>query len=159
VEKILVRGVTKDSDIAQISVMGVQDKPGMAFKLFSALAKENIKVDLIIQSIGTDKTNDISFTISQEKLEDALSLINSRLELLGAREVKYSDEYAKVSIVGAGMVNNHNVAAMMFEALYNMDINIHMIATSEIKISVLIDKSDADRAVNAIHERFGLGET
>jgi aspartate kinase len=157
VEKMLVRGVTKDSDIARISVMGVQDRPGMAFKLFSMLARENIKVDLIIQSIGTDKTNDISFTISKDKLKDVLELINGRLELFGAKEVKYSDKYAKVSIVGAGMVNNPDVASMMFEALYNMDINIHMIATSEIKISVLIDENNADRAVNAIHERFGLG--
>ncbi|MGI6776932.1 MAG: aspartate kinase [Acetivibrionales bacterium] len=158
VEKMLVRGVTRDSNIARIAVIGVEDKPGMAFKLFSLLAKENICVDLIIQSIGTEKTNDISFTVAKENLDKALSVINENLDVLGAKEVKHSDKYSKVSIVGAGMVNNPGVAARMFEALYDADINIHMIATTEIKISVLVDERVADRAVNAIHDAFKLSE-
>jgi aspartate kinase len=158
VEKMLVRGVTRDSNIARIAVIGVEDKPGMAFKLFSLLAKENICVDLIIQSIGTEKTNDISFTVAKENLDKALSVINKNLDVLGAKEVKHSDKYSKVSIVGAGMVNNPGVAARMFEALYDADINIHMIATTEIKISVLVDERVADRAVNAIHDAFKLSE-
>lgn len=158
VENMLVRGVTRDSNIARVAVIGIEDKPGMAFKLFSLLAKEDISVDLIIQSIGTDKTKDISFTVAKENLEKTLDVIKNNLGIFGAKEVKHSDKYSKVSIVGAGMVNNPGVAAKMFEALYDADINIHMIATTEIKISVLVDEKDAERAVNAIHEEFKLSE-
>jgi len=158
VEKMLVRGVTRDSDVARIAVIGIEDKPGMAFKLFSILAKENVNVDIILQSIGRENTKDISFTVSKSNLTRALDAINSNLGVIGAKEVKHSDKYSKVSIVGAGMVNNPGVASMMFEALYDADVNIHMITTSEIKISVLVDVQDAERAVNAIHEKFKLGE-
>ncbi len=157
VEKMLVRGVARDNDIARIAVMGVEDKPGMAFKLFSLLAKEKISVDIILQSIGRDNTKDISFTIRKSDLNKTLDVINANLGVISAKEVKHSDKYSKVSIVGAGMVNNPGVASMMFEALYDADINIHMISTSEIKISVLVDIQHADRAVNAIHEKFKLG--
>jgi aspartate kinase len=159
VEKISVRGVARDSNIARIAVIGIEDKPGMAFKLFSLLAKENINVDLIIQSAGKEEdTKDISFTVAKGNLEKALLVINSNLSIFNAKEVKYSDRYTKVSVVGAGMLNNPGVAATTFEALYDADINIHMITTSEIKISVLVDAQDADRAVFAIHEKFRLGE-
>lgn len=158
VEKMLVRGVTRDSDIARLAVMGIEDKPGMAFKLFSLLAKEKISIDIILQSIGRDNTKDISFTIRKSDLNKTLDVINANLGVLSAREVKHSDKYSKVSIVGAGMINNPGVAATMFEALYDADINIHMISTSEIKISVLVDVQDAERAVNAVHEKFKLGE-
>lgn len=158
VEKMLVRGVARDSNIARIAVIGVQDKPGVAFKLFSILAKENIGVDLIIQSIGRDDIKDISFTIAKQNLDRALEVLNAGIGILGAKEIQYSDRYSKLSIVGAGIVNNPAVAAMMFEALYNANINIHMISTSEIKISVLVDAQDADMGVNAIHEKFMLGE-
>lgn len=158
VEKMLVRGVTRDNGIARIAVMGIEDKPGMAYKLFSLLAKEKIAVDLIIQSIGTDNAKDISFTIAKENLDKTLEIINNNLQLLGAKEVKHSDRYSKVSVVGAGIVNNPAVASMMFEALYDANINIHMIATSEIKISVLVDIQDADMAVSAVHEKFRLSE-
>ena len=157
VEKMLVRGVARDSDIARIAVMGIEDKPGMAFKLFSMLAKEKISIDIILQSIGRDDTKDISFTIRKSDLKKTLDVINANLGVISAKEVKHSDKYSKVSIVGAGMVNNPGVAAMMFEALFDADINIHMISTSEIKISVLVDIQNADRAVNAIHEKFKLG--
>ena len=157
VEKMLVRGVARDNDIARIAVIGVEDKPGMAFKLFSLLAKERISIDIILQSIGRGDTKDISFTIRKSDLKKTLDVINANLGVIGAKEVKHSDKYSKVSIVGAGMVNNPGVAATMFEALYDADINIHMISTSEIKISVLIDVQHAERAVNAIHEKFKLG--
>ncbi|MDP4093363.1 MAG: aspartate kinase [Bacillota bacterium] len=156
VEKLMVRGVTRDNEIARIAVMGIEDKPGMAFKLFSALAKENINVDLIIQSIGRDGTEDISFTVGKSNLEGTLEVINKNMALLNPREVQHSDKYSKVSIVGAGMVNNPGIAAKMFEALYEAGINIHMITTSETKISVLVDVQDSEMAVNVIHEKFNL---
>jgi aspartate kinase len=158
VEKMLVRGVARDNSIARVAVIGIEDKPGMAFKLFTLLAKEKISVDIILQSVGRDVTKDISFTVAKGNLQKTLDILNSNLEAIGAKEIKHSDKYSKVSIVGAGMVNNPGVAATMFEALYDEDINIHMIATSEIKISVLIDVQNAERAVNAIHDKFKLGE-
>lgn len=158
VEKMLVRGVARDTDIARVAVMRIEDRPGMAFKLFSLLAKEKISVDVILQSIGREETKDISFTVKKSDLKKTLDIINANLGAIGAKEVKYSEKYAKISIVGAGMVNNPGVASMMFEALYDEDINIHMITTSEIKISVLVDIADADRAVNAVHDKFKLGE-
>lgn len=156
VEKMLVRGVARDNNIARIAVMGVEDKPGIAFRLFSLLAKDKISVDLILQSIGRDGTKDISFTVAKDNLEKAVGILNANLGPIGAKQIDSSDQYAKVSIVGAGMVNNPGVAALMFEALYDADVNIHMITTSEIKISVLVDYHDAERAVNAIHEKFKL---
>lgn len=158
VEKMLVRGVARDNDIARIAVIGIEDKPGMAFKLFSMLSRERISIDVILQSIGRDETKDISFTVKKADLQKALDVINGNLGVINAKEVKHSDKYSKVSIVGAGMVNNPGVASTMFEALYDADINIHMITTSEMKISVLVDVQNAERAVNAIHEKFKLGE-
>lgn len=158
VEKMIVRGVTRDDDVARIAVLGIEDKPGKAFQLFSLLAKENISVDLIIQSIGREDVKNITFTVSKTNLNKALDTINMNLGLLGATEVKYSDKLSKVSIVGAGMVNHPGVAATMFEALYDANINIHMISTSEIKISVLIDAKDAEKAVNFIHSKFKLDQ-
>ncbi len=158
VEKMLVRGVTRDNDIARIAVIGVEDKPGMAFKLFSLLSRESISIDVILQSIGRDETKDISFTVKKADLHKSLDVIDRNLGVINAKEVKHSDKYSKVSIVGAGMVNNPGVATTMFEALYDADINIHMISTSEMKISVLVDVQNAERAVIAIHEKFKLGE-
>jgi len=158
VEKMLIRGVTRDNDIARISVIGIEDKPGMAFKLFSLLAKERINVDVILQSVSSDETKDISFTVKKADMIKTLAVIEANLGVLNARQVKHSDKYSKVSVVGVGMVNNPGVAAMMFEALYDADINIHMISTSEMKISVLVNVQDAERAVNVIHDKFKLGE-
>lgn len=158
VEKMLIRGVARDNDIARISVMGVADKPGTAFRLFSLLAKEKISIDVILQSIGRDETKDISFTVKKPDLEKAIEIINKNLAIIDAKEVKHSDKYSKVSVVGAGMINHPGVASTMFEALYDEDINIHMITTSEMKISVLVDIKDAERAVVAIHEKFKLGD-
>jgi aspartate kinase len=158
VEKMLVRGVTRDNDVARIAVIGIEDKPGMAFKLFSMLSRERISIDVILQSIGRDEIKDISFTVKKGDLQKTLDILNANLGVICAKEVKYSDKYSKVSIVGAGMVNNPGVATTMFEALFDADINIHMITTSEMKISVLVDVQNAERAVAAIHDKFKLGE-
>lgn len=155
VEKMLVRGVTRDNDVARIALCEVDDNPGKAFQVFSMLAKKNISVDLIIQSIGKESTKDISFTVSEGDLDSALAVIEENNKF-GAKEVKCSKDVSKVSIVGAGMVNNSGVASTMFEALYDANINIRMIATSEIKISVLVDRKDAEKAVVAIHDKFNL---
>lgn len=158
VEGMIVRGVTKDDNIARITVLGVEDKPGKAFQIFSLLAKENISVDLIIQSEGREDKKDIAFTVSKRDLPKALEVLNENLAVIGACGVEYCDKWSKVSIVGAGMINHPGVAAKMFEALYDADINIHMISTSEIRISVLIDAEDADKAVNFIHNKFKLDQ-
>ncbi len=156
VEKMLVRGVTRDNDVARIALCGVEDTPGKAFTVFSMLAKHGISVDLIIQSIGNGSKKDISFTVTEEDLQPALDLLEENAAIIKADEVKWTKDVSKVSIVGAGMVNNAGVAAKMFEALYDAHINISMIATSEIKISVLVDRKDAEAAVVAIHDKFML---
>ncbi len=154
VEKMLVSGVAKDCDVARIAVIGVDNEPGVAFKMFSLLAKKGVNVDIILQSIGRDATKDISFTTKLSSLDDALEVLRENMSLFGAKDIVYDNSIAKISIVGAGMVNNAGVAAKMFEALYDAQINIHMISTSEIKVSVLIDKDLADIAVSTIHSKF-----
>ncbi len=156
VEKMLVRGVTRDNDVARVSICNIEDKPGMAFKVFSLLAGKGINVDIILQSIGREGMKDISFTVSEGNLEKTVELLESNKESLCFEEIKTSTEYSKVSIVGSGMVNNPGVASTMFEALYDANINIHMISTSEIKVSVLINKKNADRAVSVIHDKFNF---
>ena len=153
-EKMLISGVAKDTDIARVSVIGIPDEPGFAFKMFSKLSKKNINVDIILQSIGRDGTKDISFTIAADRLEDAKAALADYVENIGAKAILSSTDVAKISIVGAGMESHAGVATKMFEALYDAQINIRMIATSEIKVSVLINKKDADRAVSAIHDKF-----
>jgi aspartate kinase len=157
VEKMIVNGVAADTDIARVAVLGVQDRPGRAFDLFSLLSKNNINVDIILQSIGRDGSKDISFTVAKDSLEDVKRILEPNLEHLQAEKVVYDDNVAKVSVVGAGMASNPGVATKMFEALYDANININMISTSEIKISVLVKKEHANEAVNAIHEHFKLG--
>ena len=156
VEKMLITGVAADKNTARISVMGVEDKPGTAFKIFNTLAKHNINVDIILQSVGRDGTKDITFTVSQDDLKEAMEVMEARKEALTIKEMNYNEKVAKVSIVGAGMLSNPGVAATMFESLRNSNININMISTSEIRITVLIDEKDADRALVAIHDGFGL---
>ena len=156
VEKMMVRGVTRDNDCARIALCGVEDAPGKAFQIFDMIARAGISVDLIIQSIGDGKTKDISFTVTEEDLQKTLDLLEENKDFIKAREVKSRSDVSKVSIVGAGMVNNSGVAAKMFEALYEAHININMIATSEIKISVIVDQKDAEAAVVAIHDKFLL---
>ena len=155
-ESMVVRGVTKDNDVARVSVCHIEDTPGKAFRIFSLLAKHHINVDLIIQSIGRNDTKDISFTVSEGHLQETLDLLEQNRETIGYGEVSHTTQVSKVSIVGAGMVTNPGVAAKMFEALYDAHINIHMIATSEIKVSVLIDQGSENKAIRAIHDKFEL---
>ena len=153
-EKSHVSGVAKDKNVARLALVGLADQPGIAFKIFSLLAKEHVNVDIILQSIGRNDTKDISFTVSKQDMELARKVLEENAESLGFDRIDFNDQIAKVSIVGAGMINNPGVAAAMFEALYSAGININMISTSEIKVSVLVDINDADRAVQVVHDRF-----
>ncbi len=153
-EKTLIRGVAKDTSVTTISLVGLKDKPGVAFKLFNKLAQYKVNVDIILQSVGRDGTKDITFTVSHEQREDALKAIEAMKDVFEYKDLKANDAFSKVSIVGAGMETNPGVASKMFEALYDKDINIHMISTSETKISVLIDTELADKAVQAVHDAF-----
>ncbi len=152
-EKMLIRGVTRDKDTARISVIALPDTPGVAFKLFSKLAAKNINVDIILQSVGRDNTKDITFTVPAADAETAKSVILDAFDLEDSNII-IDCSVAKVSVVGAGMETHPGTAATMFEALYSADINIQMISTSEIKISVLVDEKDADKAVTAVHAAF-----
>lgn len=154
VEKMIVTGVAVDKNVARISVMGVPDVPGMAFKIFSNLSKFKVSVDIILQSIGRDSTKDISFTVSRDELEPALAALEDLKGKVPFESISYDETIAKVSIVGAGMDTNSGVASDLFESLYSSAINVNMISTSEIKISVLVDEKDAERAANAIHDKF-----
>lgn len=152
-EKMLVRGVTKDTNVARISIIDLPDIPGIAFRIFAKLAAKNINVDIILQSVGRAGSKDIAFTVSMDCADEAIAIVKSIAELQD-KEVRCDTDIAKVSVVGAGMETHPGAASTMFEALYEQDINIQMISTSEIKISVLIDKNDADKAVSAIHDKF-----
>lgn len=158
VEKMLVRGIARDNDVARITLKNIEDTPGRAFVVFSLLSKKNINVDIILQSLGRNGKQDISFTVPESMLESAVKVLSDEIKAIGAEEVVYDRDVSKVSAVGAGMASNPGVAADMFEALYNANINIQMISTSEIKISVLVKQEDADAAVRAIHEKFGLAD-
>lgn len=153
-ERMIISGVALDEDADRISVIGIKDQPGSAFKLFNVLAKKGINVDIIIQSIGRKGTKDISFTVADDNLHEALEILEKNQDMLGFERVEYNEDVAKLSIVGAGMMSNPGVAAKMFECLYNQNININMIATSEIRITVLVNKKDALRAMNAVHDTF-----
>lgn len=157
-EKMLITGVAADKNTARISVIGVEDRPGIAFKIFNKLAKNNINVDIILQSVGRDGTKDISFTVSRDDLKDALTILEENKEPLTIKNITHNEGVAKVSIVGAGMMTNPGVASKLFEALFNYGININMISTSEIRITVLVEESEIDKAVRAIHEKFDLAE-
>ena len=152
-EKMLIRGVTKDKDVAVVSVVGLDDNPGIAFKIFSKLAQKNINVDVILQSVGRDGTKDVTFSVSKDNGPVAVELIKD-LAIADGTKISCVTDVAKVSIVGAGMESHPGTASKMFEALYAQNINIQMISTSEIKISVIIDAEDADRAVSAVHNAF-----
>lgn len=154
VEKMIVTGVAVDKNVARISVIGVPDVPGMAFKIFSNLSKYKVSVDIILQSIGRDSTKDISFTVARDELENAIKALEDLKGKVTFEDFSYDKNIAKVSIVGAGMDTNSGVASDLFEALFSSAINVNMISTSEIKISVLIDEKDAERAANAIHDKF-----
>ncbi len=157
-EKLLVTGVAADKNTARISAIGVLDKPGIAFNIFDTLAKNNINVDIILQSVGREGTKDISFTVAGDDMEHAIEILEKNKKRLTIKEVSCNPNVAKLSVVGAGMMSNPGVAAKMFEALYNSRVNINMISTSEIRITVLVDEKDIDKAMNAVHDGFAMGE-
>ena len=148
-EGMLIKGVAKDTDVAVITILNVPDEPGTSFKIFGLLAQKNINVDIILQSTGRDGKKDISFTCAEGEAEVAMRALKDSAHF---SNVSVDTTCAKVSIVGAGMQSHSGVASKMFEALSNNNINIKMISTSEIKISCIIDRNDADKAVSAIHE-------
>jgi len=154
VEDLYVSGLSIDRDVAQISLLGINNQPGAAYNIFGLLAREQISVDVILQSPGKSAATDISFTVSKQDRDGALAVLNANKENLGFETITYNDNLAKLSIVGAGMTTAHGVAAAMFEALYENDINIAMISTSEIKITVLIDDQFTEKAKQAVHEKF-----
>lgn len=153
-EDLTISGVTKDDHIARISVMGLENKIGRTYNVFKLLADNDINVDVIVQSFGENVNKNISFSIKTSDLEDAVKILNDHINEIGAREIRYFDNLSKISIIGVGIANKTGVAADMFEALYENNINMHMISTSEIKISVLVDREDSNKAVNAIHKKF-----
>jgi aspartate kinase len=157
-EKLNVSGVAVDKDVARISVIGVEDKPGIAFRLFDLLSRDKISVDIILQSIGRDNTKDISFTVAKGSFKKAKAVLENNKDRITAKRIVYDEKVAKVSIVGAGMTADPGVASTMFEALYDADINISMISTSEIKISVLINEDKAEKAMRTIHDKFALAD-
>ena len=153
VEKTYISGVAQDKNVARLALVGLRDEPGVAYKVFNLLAREKINVDLILQSIGRADSKDISFTVASSVADQAYKIIKDNQDALGYDHVDINQDVAKVSVVG-GMVDNPGVAATVFEALYEAHINIMMISTSEIKVSVLINEEDTDRAVSAIHAKF-----
>ncbi len=157
-EKMLVTGVAADKNTARISVIGVEDRPGTAFRIFDTLAKNNINVDIILQSVGREGTKDISFTVASDDLDEALKILENNKERLTIQQITHNEDVAKLSVVGAGMMSNPGVAAKMFETLFNSRININMISTSEIRITVLVAEKDIDKAMNAVHDGFAIPE-
>lgn len=156
-EKTLVRGVAKDENVTSISIIGLKDSPGVAFKIFNKLSQFKVNVDTILQSVGRDNTKDITFTVSKNQEHEAISAIEALKESLEYKDIFVDNSIAKISIVGAGMESHPGIASKMFEAIYDAGINIRMIATSEIKISVLIDAKYADKAVQAVHDALIIG--
>ena len=154
VEKMLIKGVAKDDNVARISVMSVPDVPGIAYKIFSMLAAKRINVDIILQSVGRDNTKDISFTVEKDQKDRAIQLLRESMDVIKAKDIVCNDNISKVSIVGSGMQSNPRRGFPDVRRLYEANINIHMISTSEIKISVLIDLEDGKRAITAIHDAF-----
>lgn len=150
----LVSGVAVDKNAARIAIIGIKDEPGMAFKIFDLLAKKNINVDIILQSIGRDGTKDISFTVSRDQMDEAVKVLKDNAARVKAQKIEADPTVAKLSIVGAGMQTHPGVAAGMFEALYNVGVNIRMIGTSEIRVTVLVDEKDVDKAMRAAHDKF-----
>ena len=154
VEKTNIAGVAKDTSIARVALVGLQHNPGVAFQVFDLLSKHNINVDVILQSIGREDTKDITFTIHKKDQQEVEGILNEHKEALRFDHIESDDQIGKVSIVGVGLMSNCGVAAKMFEALYEAGINIQMINTSEIRVSVLLDEADVNRAVRAIHDKF-----
>jgi len=154
VEQLTVSGIAIDRDVARITILGLEDKPGKAFQLFSLLSKENISVDIILQSLTQETTCEIGFTVTRQDLPAARNILAAHQEDIGYRMIETDENLAKISVVGAGMATNPGVASAMFEALYENDVSIKMISTSEIKIAVLVDERQVSKAAAAIHAKF-----
>lgn len=153
-EKTNIAGVAKDASIARVALVGLQHNPGVAFQVFDLLSKSNINVDVILQSIGREDTKDITFTVHKKDMDEAVDILNEHKDALKFDHINTDNKIGKVSIVGVGLMSNCGVAARMFEALYEAGINIQMINTSEIRVSVLLNETDVDKAVRAIHAKF-----
>ena len=153
-ENMEISGIAKDDNISRVTVMGLENKIGKTYKVFRLLSEHNINVDTIVQSFGESINKNLSFTIKTAELDEALKILNDNLEYLTAREIVHFDNLSKVSIVGIGMTNRTGIASKMFEALYEKNINMHLISTSEIKITVLVNQDEAEVAVKAIHDKF-----
>ena len=153
-EDLVISGVAKDDYISKITIIGLENKIGKTYELFKVLSENLINVDIIVQSFGEYITKDIAFTVKMNDLENTLNVLNEVKEKIGFKEIIHSENLSKVSIVGVGIANKPGVAVEMFEALYQNNINMHMISTSEIKISVLVDSDKADLTVNALHSKF-----
>src|SRR6184192_2044852 len=156
-EDVLVRGISLDRHQAKLSITGVRDEPGIAARIFSNIAAVHIIVDMIVQNASIDGTTDISFTIHEDELENARTILMPVIGELGAKRLNTASGVAKLSVVGIGMRSHSGVAARMFECLGRAGINIQMVSTSEIKIAVIIDENEAERAARLIHSEFGLG--
>ena len=154
VEKTNIGGVAKMDNFVRFSLVGLEDRPGVAFKVFSLLSRNSVNVDIILQSVGRDGSKDISFTCPLNSLEAAKNVLEENRDAIGYSCIEVDDHVAKISLVGAGMMTHVGVASDMFEALYDAGINIQMIATSEIRISVLVSKTDANRALKVVHDKF-----
>lgn len=157
-ERMLISGVASDSNVCRLAVSDIKDEPGKAYEIFSLLARNNINVDIILQSIGRGDKKDISFTVEKKDKAEVIRLLEEHQAAIGFREIEAEDNIAKVSVVGAGMASNYGVASKMFEALYDAGVNINMISTSEIKISVLVNAEDEEKSVRAIHDAFFKGK-
>ncbi|MCL1924203.1 MAG: aspartate kinase, partial [Defluviitaleaceae bacterium] len=156
-EKTIISGLAVDKDVAQISVIGIKDNTGAAFKLFSLIAKKNIIVDVIVQTIGKGSRKDISFTVKEKDAKETIEILEKNRDFLDFEIINKKTGLLKLSVVGAGMASKPGVSASMFEALYDVGVNIHLISTSEIKISVLIDEEDEKIASNAVHDKLIKG--
>lgn len=152
----IVTGVAHDLNVVRFAIFDVPDKPGVARNLFKALAEAGINVDMVIQSAMRDNRNDIAFTTEENELQKTIPIVEKLVHDIGASGMTYGTNVAKVSIVGAGMQSNPGVAASMFEALADEEINIHMISTSEIKVSCIIDQERIKDAVRSLHKKFSL---
>ena len=159
VERMLISGVTSEKEQVIITIRGINNKPGRAFEIFSILEKHNISVDIIVQSNGANNMADISFTVAESDKDETIKILEAHREAISAKDITFEDKVAKVSIVGAGMATHPGVASLMFEALYDAGVNIKMISTSEIKISVVVDEKDVESAIVAIHDKFNLAST
>ncbi|MCI0506155.1 MAG: aspartate kinase [Gammaproteobacteria bacterium] len=157
-EQALISGIAFNRDEAKLTILGVPDEPGIAYRILGPVGKANIEVDMIIQNVGADATTDFTFTVHRNDYKKALDILNSVARELGAREVNGDNKIVKISLVGVGMRSHAGIASTMFEALAKEGINIRMISTSEIKISVVVDEKYLELGVRALHSAFGLEE-